>query len=122
MGANIGTTTMKHNVKSKQLYFKRKNIMIMSIDMYKKPSYWRGLIESLRPYGDDELIKGIISKINHVEAFTKAKNHSVSKCLPLDMTIKTAETESGIEFSQYEYNEWLKSKYNTLDEYLESIA
>jgi hypothetical protein len=46
----------------------------------------------------------------------------VSKCLPLDVTIKTAETESGIEFSQYEYDEWLKSKFNTLDEYLESIA
>jgi len=58
-----------------------------------------------------------------IKDFTEAKNNgvldNVSKSLPKGVNIKVAETSGGIEFSQYEYDEWQKSDIDNLDDFLE---
>ena len=79
------------------------------------------LWKNLGEVGELHIVKGYSDRLQMLQERVNKYNslHNVSKPLPKGVNIKVAETSRGIEFSQYEYDEWQKSDIDNLDDFLE---
>ena len=68
-------------------------------------------IRSLREFIENRIQESELNKTNDI--------HSVSKPLPKGVNIVTAKSPQGFEFDQIDYDNWLESDIDDLDDFLE---
>jgi hypothetical protein len=68
---------------------------------------------------DDAFLQGIDMAVGHLIELNLLRLHDVSKPLPKGVKIKSAETPQGFEFDQIDYDNWLESDIDDLDDFLE---